>query len=422
VIRCANVNLEFLVDAEECARRGIDSMIAAPVYHAGSVAGALELYYGADHSFTEPDVHTCQLMAGLVAEAMARNEELTSKKSIEAERAAMRDALEKLKPNLEALVEKPASKESASKTVSASSLAALAVVCRKCGNELVKEEQFCGKCGSPRSGDYEPPSMQTKVAQLWQMQEAKKNTDGAVPGNGASGAQRATTDFDPFPPDGLSSDSLDSELPELFSFPDPLKDHGALPEEMTKLLPAIGTADSQLAVAGPAPHETAEKQTALAGPELRPNWSSAIAAREFLEKLAKKNDHSALIRFLKARRGDIYLAVAVILAACVIRWGIWSDASSSASTPAAAMAHHKTAADADLSPFDRMLIKLGLAEAPDPPEYKGNPDTMVWIDVQTALYYCPGTDLYGKTPKGRLSSQRDAQLDQFEPAARKACD
>jgi len=39
--------------------------------------------------------------------------------------------------------------------------------------------------------------------------------------------------------------------------------------------------------------------------------------------------------------------------------------------------------------FDRMLISLGLAEAPPAPEYKGNPDTQVWVDLHTALYYCP---------------------------------
>ena len=69
-----------------------------------------------------------------------------------------------------------------------------------------------------------------------------------------------------------------------------------------------------------------------------------------------------------------------------------------------------------------MLISLGLAEAPPTPENHGNPDTQVWVDLHTALYYCPGADLYGKTPKGRFTSQRSAQLDQFEPAYRKACD
>jgi hypothetical protein len=42
--------------------------------------------------------------------------------------------------------------------------------------------------------------------------------------------------------------------------------------------------------------------------------------------------------------------------------------------------------------------------------------------LQTALYYCPGSDLYEKTPKGKLTTQRDAQMDQFEPADRRACE
>jgi hypothetical protein len=74
-----------------------------------------------------------------------------------------------------------------------------------------------------------------------------------------------------------------------------------------------------------------------------------------------------------------------------------------------------------LSLFDRMLVGLGIAEAPDAPVYRGNPDTPVWVDLHTALYYCPGSDLYGKTDGGKIATQRSAQMDQFEPAHRKAC-
>jgi hypothetical protein len=69
-----------------------------------------------------------------------------------------------------------------------------------------------------------------------------------------------------------------------------------------------------------------------------------------------------------------------------------------------------------------MLISLGMAEAPQPPADKGDPTAQVWVDTHTGLYYCPGADLYGKTPKGKYTTQRDAQLDQFEPAYRKTCD
>ena len=68
-----------------------------------------------------------------------------------------------------------------------------------------------------------------------------------------------------------------------------------------------------------------------------------------------------------------------------------------------------------------MLIQLGLAEAPATPEDTGNPAAQVWVDQKTGLYYCAGSDLYGKTTKGKYTKQRDAQLDQFEPAYRKPC-
>ena len=74
-----------------------------------------------------------------------------------------------------------------------------------------------------------------------------------------------------------------------------------------------------------------------------------------------------------------------------------------------------------LTLFEKFLVSVGLAEAPPAPSYLGNPDTQVWVDVHTALYHCPGSDLYGKTADGRFTSQRDAQQDQFEPANRKVC-
>jgi DNA-binding NarL/FixJ family response regulator len=71
--------------------------------------------------------------------------------------------------------------------------------------------------------------------------------------------------------------------------------------------------------------------------------------------------------------------------------------------------------------MDKSLVSLRLKKPP-PPIYNGNPDTRVWIDLHTALYYCPGADAYGKTRQGKFARQRNAQLDHFESASRKACD
>jgi putative methionine-R-sulfoxide reductase with GAF domain len=438
VIRCADVNPEFLIDAAECQRRGIQSLICVPVYHDGQTAGGLEVYYATTHAFSEPDVHTCQLMAGLVTEALARNQELTSKNSLAAERAVMLEALEKLKPNLAALVDSTAAKVSAAPVASvAAAPATQTVFCRKCGHELVAEEQFCGECGTPRRGEYEPPSMQSKVASMLSMQESAKKNVNASGANGSSAVLDSSGDVSaPHSPRTLA-DSAEGEFPGLFRLPDSTthtsEGTADQPHEVAaKLGEEIPAADLtlQTEMANAEPEQAEEEfeddaaaETALVKQPSTP-WTSAAAAREFLERLAGRKsttESGALARFLRARRGDVYLALAVLLAAIAIRWGIWSNHSVSATgNPAASAASHRRS-DADLPFFDRLLIKLGLADAPDAPEDKGNPDIQVWIDLHTALYYCPGTDLYGKTPKGKFETQRDAQLDNFEPANRKAC-
>ncbi len=423
VFRCADANAEFLLDVDECKRRGIQSLIAVPVFHDGGVAGGLELYYASPNAFTEQNVHTCQLMAGLVADALVREEEAAWKKSLASERAAMLEALEKLQPNLAALVEKPAT-QNPSPVEKVSPSAPTHSYC-KCGNQLMAEEQFCGQCGAPRAGDYESSDIQSKVASLWQMQESQKKETGRE--TTKSAFEKTGMKFDARRPDSSSSHSLGEQIPELFTSSDL-----ELPEEVNEPVEApvevreiAGVEEDRPMEADELSAESPDGSQALAkSPHPHPaDWSSASSARVFLERFVSSKRTGRLLQLWNAHRGDIYLGIAVILVACVIRWGLWSSHPVKATaTPAAATAtHRKPAPDPGLSFFDRVLIQLGLAEAPEPQEDKGNPGVQVWVDLRTALYYCPGTDLYGKTPQGKFTTQREAQLDQFEPAYRKAC-
>jgi hypothetical protein len=70
--------------------------------------------------------------------------------------------------------------------------------------------------------------------------------------------------------------------------------------------------------------------------------------------------------------------------------------------------------------MDQFFVSLKL-KSPTPLRDNGNPDVKVWIDLHTALYYCPGAGSYGKTVKGQFTSQRAAQLDRFEPAFGRVC-
>lgn len=404
VIRTEDVDTEFLFDPEPCRQRGILSLVAVPIYHDGNIVGALELYFDRLHGYAEQDIHTCQLMAGLVTEAIGRDSESTLKKSMAAERSTMLAAIERLQPNLAAWAE---DQSAPTTTVSAGASADPAPTspCWKCGGKLVATEQFCGKCGAPRASDGGPSSMQSKLASAWHMRQTGQETFATAPPSETSrpGAVHK-------PKNSADTDEENAALS--------VQSFTANEDAMAESLSSESQLDGD---------DVQSPSTALVKPQEEIVWSSAAKARDFLESLSATRTPNALARFWRSRRGDFYLAVALILVAVVIRWGIWSNHSVGATGRGTAVAGNanrgrEPAPDADLSAFDKLLIGLGLAEAPETPEHKGNPDTQVWVDLQTALYYCPGSDLYGKTPKGKVTSQRDAQLDQFEPASRKACD
>lgn len=422
VIRSEDVSTEFLFDSEECRQRGIQSLVAVPIYHDGSSVGALELYFDRIHGFAEQDIHTCQLMAGLVTEAIGRNSETALKKSMASERSTMIAAIERLKPNLAALAEDQTSVA----TGENADASPAGLVCWKCGGTLVTEEQFCGKCGAARASEGEPSGLQSKVASAWYSQQESRETSATASRNGgppvresmrSAGAGRDLTD--------LVGEETGEQTHQLFSLPG--WGESGLP---TQSLAMNANEDTMSPVAEPqlSQDDNERSPTALARSQQDTAWGSAAKAREFLEALAATGTPSAFARFWHSRRGSFYLAIAVILVIVVIRWGILSGDRSVGATgggtvvSGSARRHRQPAPDADLSTFDKLLIDLGLAEAPEVPEYKGNPATQVWVDLHTALYYCPGSDLYGKTPKGKFASQRDAQLDQFESASRKACD
>jgi len=420
VLRTPDVNTEFLFDPDLCRSRGIYSLVAVPVYHNGEIVGALELYFERLHGFAEQDIHTCQLMAGLVTEAIGRESESSLKKSIAAERTSMLSAIEKLKPSLASIAEDRAASGNAS-------LAPVAETpentpgepCWKCGNLLVAEEQFCGKCGAAQPGAGKLSEAQGKAA------SAFPNTPGTSslpeimhrPGLGPGAGSQLVRALDSLAPASQNRTGPQAET-------ETEEDADAL---MARFLAENQPGHGGAALSTPTPSRPAPPAFPpdLAEADTHEHWTSAAKAREFLEGVSGSNGHGAWFRFLSARRGDLYLAIALLFVAMVIYWGVSSSSSANApETQVSKTARRKPAPDAGLSTFDKMLIGLGLAEAPEAPNYtsKGNPDTQVWVDLHTALYYCPGAELYGKTPKGKFTSQRDAQLDQFEPALRKTCD
>jgi len=109
---------------------------------------------------------------------------------------------------------------------------------------------------------------------------------------------------------------------------------------------------------------------------------------------------------LRFHRADLYLGMAVFVALIALLWPV-----------------ARAPRQATLGPLERALVGMGIAEAPAPVVHlQGDPSINVWVDPHTALYYCPGSEPYGKTADGHFSSQHEAQMDAFEPAGRSVCE
>jgi hypothetical protein len=387
----------------------------------------LELYFDRVHGFSDEAIHTTQLMAGLVTEAISRDAQSNLRKSVATERSTMMAAIERLKPDLAGMADVlPAA--AANSEGDPVSEPAGSFPCWKCGNSLLVEEQFCGRCGAARAKEDAQPSMQRKFAAAWHSLQMNPTIQADLVETSSAEEAKNQIPAKPFDDDGhIEFPPVDDPIFPAVPFGEeisPAALFAAIPQDEEET--ERERENEALSVSHePVPeHEAQVSSTALVPQPPQEIWTSAARARAFLESVLVTQKGGAFIRMWRTHRGYFYLGVAIIMIAVVAR-GVWSEngSVSGRSAPATSAGRHKQPApDANLSVTDKLLVSLGLADPPDPPEYKGNPDTQVWVDLHTALYYCPGSDLYGKTAKGRMSSQRDAQLDQFEPADRKACD
>jgi GAF domain-containing protein len=431
ILRCTDATTDFRVNPEIPKRLGIGSLISVPVFHNGKTGGALELVFAKSDAFHDQDVRTCQLMAGLVTETLTRTAEEDWRKGLAAERASMLEVLEKIKPQLARLANTPEAALALSKAQAESAAVSEEAQCKQCGSELAPGEAFCGSCGTSRSSTSRH-DLQSKWATLWNLKKATESTQQVQPFASPAAADSIQNDRDPTVWSGLATEEFGApeKLAEPASPVAPIERSGTGPSDRNALAALNSPSLEQETVPGaeeptPEPAAAVTKQPAEARVWLRSIAVSppAVQLRGFWQKSKV---------FVRTHRGDLALAAAFVLFLITILWAVSSDHpttsadSGNAATPAAAAPakpkRKQPPPPPKLTMFEEFMVSLGLAEPPPAPWYSGNPNIPVWVDIHTALYYCPGSDLYGKTPQGKIASQHDAQLDQFEPASRKVCD
>ncbi len=443
--------------------RDVKAFIAVPVYHAGQVAGVLELRFARVNSFREADLRTAELMAGLLSEAMVTAARMKWKEALASERQSMLEALERIKPQIERLgtessllADLAAAKPPASSGVRA--IKRVAETCTACGSDFFDEnESFCGTCGAARLAlplplDVPSPEITSKIDPPWLIPYGQDN-----PTNGNFVADLSPTARGTAVP----AAPADFTVPELRPMPTTVAtQNGATPPTKPQAKPTL---EPDSASAGPAhlpsahfqppveaaltdalrivPADPVREDPASADPlqtdlvpavpfaptdKLQPYpWGSAKKAQEWLETVKTHQGPRAewLAHQWQRRRANIYVVMAgVILLLVISGWGIRPAGTKAAGNATPAQnTQPQTPPQPQLTLFEKLMVNLGLAEPPPAPVDMGNPNAQVWVDVHTALYYCSGSELYGKTADGKFTTQRDAQQDQFEPSNRKAC-
>lgn len=74
-LRCDDSETDPRVDLKACREIGLRSMIVVPLFHESRSVGVLKVLSSQTSYFKEVDVHTLQLLAGLVGTAVGRSEE-----------------------------------------------------------------------------------------------------------------------------------------------------------------------------------------------------------------------------------------------------------------------------------------------------------------------------------------------------------
>jgi len=270
-------------------------------------------------------------------------------------------------------------------------------VCR-CGAPLKDGAALCQRCSGEGSRPGE--DLQRKWASLWMMSQEQGLWQERSPLAQAETELAQGKTKTQWPAETVTEDFPARDFPEAFEIPvsaEEISDPIAEPESdwrgaaLVNLRPATQNPSliSEVDVDSVDALETIEGE---ATPAPAP-WS--------LRDLRLK---------LRFHRADLYLVVAIGVSTVAMLWVL-----SATPTPGS---HRKPR----LRPWERALIAMGLAEAPEPPPRRGDPNVQVWVDPKTALYYCVGEELYGKVPGGHVATQREARMDQFQPAGRVACE
>jgi hypothetical protein len=396
------------LDVALCRQLGVRALLAVPIEKPGEVGGLVEVRWSEADAFHECDVRSCKLMADLVAELLqleiARAEDSKSALPETADPETADLATSGLAGADDGIIEnnlQPSPENESTSSlevqnipypVAAEASPALSTFCRVCGRPFGTNETFCGNCSLPRLAASPAEGLQSKWASMWFMQQARstlqETAETSQVSQGRKGEQLFPTDVAADEGNVVSIAQNARQIQPVFSRRSATANIGTSPVQR----------QSNAALKWTRPED--ERSGAHTG---APATEPSGGIRNLRQAFQSLVDRVGVSR----RKATLAIAGSVLVLVFSV-WGLWP-------------ARH--ASPNQLSWFDSLLVEMGVAEPPARvPGYAGSPNVSVWVDIHTALYYCPGSALYGKTKGGHYTTQRAAQQDAFEPATRVACE
>ncbi len=455
------------------------SLLAVPIHHEGKVEGVLEVVFPRTRHFSEADLRTCQILSGLVSEAIALAAGQEWKHVLDSERAALLQALDLIQPHLARLLSEAESTtespreirpvaENPSGSARSRNMARLGEYlltqqANSTGSEYVVEEEAeeggfeaetreattMGQAAMDQATmdqatmdqatmdqaamdqlDRDPESWRSRHQLL---QEMPTNTVRRTPREVQTAlnlsvapalrpAAETTAHFGSTPdfthPDLGHQDLSHADLKEVKEVEDDFDSPSSGAIRYTKLLARTAGTVDHIAdannVESPINPNTVEAAAIDDDDDNLLVYAEAVYSEA--ENLAKGDLKTSLLGFWTRRWADLCLAVSAGILGLSLVWAFW-PASPTAGRPGSA------SSQGTLTPIEQLLVSMGLAEVPVTTSvYMGSPNAQVWVNMRTAVYYCSGSEEYGKPDKGKFLSQHDAQYQQFQPARGRACD
>jgi len=379
------------IDSELCRELAVRSLLAVPIQRSDETAGLIEIRWGLTDALHECDVRTCRLMTNLLAEMLGRENLSTAQPS-----QALVLAHEPEDPEHDETTSQPADLSDVNESSGEQPEQDLASHCRVCGRAFSADEAFCGNCSLPRvAATTSSDGLQSKWASMWFMQQAQDTL------------QERRTVASKFSPSPVLKPSASTRLPpaatDELAVPPPAR--RSTEYAAAKRDPLFFTAE-RVATEERVITEEPAHLTGVPEPRILLDESPRESSSDYLSSILARLRLLLALRVRISRKTAVLGMFSMVAVLLLATWLSWATRSAS-----------------QLTWFESLLVDLGLAEIQPRPAivYAGSPNVRVWEDVHTALYYCPDSDLYGKTPGGRFTTQRAAQEDQFEPATRVAC-